>query len=104
LIIHPDNSRPHTAAASQEFREEKRLERVIDPPYAPDLTPFDFYLFIYVKDFLRGPSFETADELSLAIDAILRGIETWTLHANFLDWMQRLRQFIGANSDYFEED
>jgi hypothetical protein len=48
-------------------------------------------------------SFETADELFLAIDAVLRGIEKWTLHAAFLDWMQRFRQCIETNGDYFEE-
>jgi hypothetical protein len=55
-----------------------------------------------VKHCLRGQSFETADELSLVIDAILRCIEKWILHAAFLDWMQRRRQCIEVNGDYFE--
>jgi hypothetical protein len=45
---------------------------------------------------------ETADELFLAIDAVLRGVEKWTLNAAFFDWRQRLRQYIEANGDYFE--
>jgi hypothetical protein len=51
---------------------------------------------------VRGQSFETADELFLVIDAVLRGIEKWTLHAAFLDWKQRLRQCIQANGDHYE--
>jgi histone-lysine N-methyltransferase SETMAR len=104
LIIHADNARPHThtAAVSQEFKEENGLERAIHPPYSQDLAPSDFYLFSHVKHCLRGQSFETADELFLAIDAVLRSIEKWTLHATFLDWMQRLQQYIEANGDYFE--
>jgi hypothetical protein len=47
-------------------------------------------------------SFETADELFLTIDAVLSGIGKWTLHAAFLDWMQRLGQCIEAKGDYFE--
>jgi hypothetical protein len=62
----------------------------------------DFYLFSHVKHCLRGQSFETADELSLAIDAVLRGIEKSILHAAFLGWVQRLRQRIEANGNCFE--
>jgi hypothetical protein len=43
-----------------------------------------------------------ADELCLAIDAVLRVIEKWTLDAAFPHWMQRPRQCIEANGDYFE--
>jgi histone-lysine N-methyltransferase SETMAR len=82
--------------------EENGLERAIHPPYSPDLAPSDFHLFSHVKHCLRGQSFETGDELSLAIDAVLRGIGKRTLHAAFLDWMQRLRQWIETNGDYFE--
>jgi hypothetical protein len=55
--------------------EENGLERAIHPPYSPDLAPSDFYLFTHVKHCLRGQSFETADELFLAFDAVLRGID-----------------------------
>jgi transposase len=84
-IVHADKARPHTAAASQEFIEENGFERAIHPQYSPDLAPYDFYLFSHVKHCLRGQSFETADELFLAIDAILRGIQNWTVYETFLD-------------------
>jgi hypothetical protein len=51
------------------------LEKAIHPQYSPDLAPSDFYLFSHVKDYLRGQSLETADELFLAIDAVLSAIE-----------------------------
>jgi histone-lysine N-methyltransferase SETMAR len=65
----------HTTAASQEFMEENGLERAIHPPYSPHLAPSDFHLFKHVKHCLRGQSFEAADELFLAIDAVLKGTE-----------------------------
>jgi hypothetical protein len=55
-----------------------------------------------MKHSLKGQSFETADELLLGIDALLRGMRKWTLDAAFLDWMQKMRQRIGTNDDYFE--
>jgi hypothetical protein len=102
LIVHADNARSHTAAASQEFMEENGRERAIHPPHSSDLAPSDFYLIIHVKHCLRGQSFEAADEFFLAIDVILRGPEKWTLYAAFLDWMQRPGQCIEINDDYFE--
>jgi hypothetical protein len=85
MIAHADNARSHTGAASQECMEENELERAIQLPYSQDLAPSDFSLFSHVKHCLRGQLFETADELFLAIDAVLRGIEKWILHAAFLD-------------------
>jgi hypothetical protein len=75
LIVHADNAHPHVAASSQEFIEENGLETAIHQPYSPGLAPSDFYFFTHVKHCLRGQSFETADELFLAVDAVLRGIE-----------------------------
>jgi histone-lysine N-methyltransferase SETMAR len=75
LIVHTDNAFQHTAAASQEFMEKNGLERVIHPPYSPDLVPSDFHLFSHLTHCLRGPSFETAYELFLAIDPVLKDIE-----------------------------
>jgi hypothetical protein len=55
--------------------EENGLERPIHPPHSPDFALSDLYLLSHMKHCLRGQSFETADELFLAIDAVLRGIK-----------------------------
>jgi hypothetical protein len=71
LIVHADNIPPHTrsAAASHEFMEQNGLERAVHPPYSRDfsLQP--------CGTLSERQSFETADELFPAIDAVLRGIE-----------------------------
>jgi hypothetical protein len=59
------------------------------------LEPSDFYLFSHVKHCLRRQSFETADELALAIPAVLRGIEKWTLHEVTI--LRELKKFRGWN-------
>jgi hypothetical protein len=50
------------AAVSQKCMEENGMMRAPHLPSLPDLAPSDFYLFGYVKHFLRGQSFETAGE------------------------------------------
>ncbi|GFV80337.1 HTH_48 domain-containing protein [Trichonephila clavipes] len=38
-------------------------EQIDHPPYSPDLAPSDFHLFRYLKEFLGGKRFDTADEV-----------------------------------------
>jgi hypothetical protein len=72
------------------------------PPYSPDLAPSDFYLFGYAKKCLAGFSFEDADQLLVAVEGVLEGIEKVTLQAVFLEWMDRLRKCIATNGEYTE--
>jgi hypothetical protein len=55
-----------------------------------------------VKHDLRGQSFETADELFSAHEAILRGIAKSTLDAVFLEWIKKVEQCNTTNVDYVE--
>jgi hypothetical protein len=70
------------------------------PPFSPDLTPSDIYLFGHVKSLLRGESFETRGQLLLAVDGILRSLETWILTKVFLEWMMSPERCIEINDDY----
>jgi hypothetical protein len=51
---------------------------------------------------LAGHSFESADALFGAVQGILKGIETVTLQAVFLDWMERPGKCIDSNGVYVD--
>ena len=53
VMIH-DNTRPHTAAATQNLITTFGWEQFDHPPYNPDLAPSDFHLFLHLKSFLAG--------------------------------------------------
>jgi hypothetical protein len=72
------------------------------PPYSPNLSPSDFYLFGYIKRCLAGLSFEDTDQLLAAVEGVLEGIEKVTLQAVFLEWMGGLRKCIATNWEYTE--
>jgi hypothetical protein len=55
--------------------EENGMIRAPYPPYSSDLAHSDFYLFGYMRHCLRGQSFEAADELFSAVEAVLGGLE-----------------------------
>jgi hypothetical protein len=60
------------------------MERVLYPPYSPDLTHCDFYLFGYVKESLTRKEIAHQEELLEAINSILENIEKMILEQVFL--------------------
>jgi hypothetical protein len=63
------------------------------PPYSPDLSPGDFYLFGAMKENFSGQHFDSVDELFFAIEALLRGLPADFLRTVFLELERRLRVF-----------
>jgi hypothetical protein len=53
-----------------------------------------------VEGLLRGKSFETGEQLLLAIEGILRSLEKWTLTKVVLEWLKRLERCIETDGDY----
>ncbi|GFU75811.1 mariner Mos1 transposase [Trichonephila clavipes] len=62
LLLH-DNARPHSAINTQNLIRSFECEQIDHPPYSPDLAPGDFHLSRYLKEFLGGKRFDTADEV-----------------------------------------
>ncbi|GFT39827.1 mariner Mos1 transposase [Trichonephila clavipes] len=62
LLLH-DNARPHSAINTQNLIRSFGWEQIDPPPYSPNLAPSDFHLFRYLKEFLGGKRFDTADEV-----------------------------------------
>jgi len=47
-----DNARAHTASEVKNFLKDESLAVMPHPPYSPDLSPCDFWLFGYLKEHL----------------------------------------------------
>jgi histone-lysine N-methyltransferase SETMAR len=102
LLVHADNAHLHTAKLSTQYFNENRMKSMPHPPYSPDLSPSDSYLFGYVKRCLAGLSFEDVGQLLAAVEGVLEGIEKVTLQAISLEWMDRLRKYSATNWEYTE--
>jgi hypothetical protein len=83
LLVHADNARPHTAKLSTQYFNENRIKSAQHPPHSPDLSLSDFYLFGYVKRCLASFSFEEADQLLVAVEGVLEGIQKWLCKRSF---------------------
>jgi hypothetical protein len=84
-ILHVDagNARPRTAEKASEFLAGNSIKRAPHPPYSPNLAPFNFYHFRYIKGRLSSASFEEPDQLLQAIDVIFQSIDKVVLECAF---------------------
>ena len=103
LILHDDNARPHRAWITNEFLFENHVESYPNPPYSPDLSPCDFFLFPKLKSQLRGIRFQDDNAMLDALDEAIGSLTLDDFHECFADWFNRMNKCIVAQGQYFEK-
>ena len=63
IILLHDNARPHTANLVRDKLQRFGWETRQHPPYSPNLSPWDFHIFGYLKKDIRGRRFHSEEEL-----------------------------------------
>ena len=63
IILHHDNAPTHKSAITGQYLKEKKIKILKHPPYSPDLSPCDFWLFPTVKQRMRGSNNYSRDDL-----------------------------------------
>jgi len=53
----------HNALSVKQFLANKTITVLEHPPYLPDLTPSDFYLFPQIKSVLKGTHFVSVENV-----------------------------------------
>ena len=72
-LLH-DNAPAHKSATVQEYLKESGLDVLDHPPYRPDLSPCDFWLFPRLKEMLAGHHFESHCGIGSAVYQCLQHI------------------------------
>ena len=72
-LLH-DDAPAHKSATVLEYQEESGLDVLDHPPYSPDLSPCDFWLFPRLKEMLAGHSFESRCGIGSAVYQCLQHI------------------------------
>ncbi|GBN12973.1 hypothetical protein AVEN_183798-1 [Araneus ventricosus] len=110
-----DRARPHRTPAVFYFLSERFNDRVIAldcdkhtvngrawPPYSPDLTPCDFFLWGYLKDMVYRQTPQTIAELKQYISTACETILSDMFVRVSGQFCLRLRHVVAANVGYFE--
>ena len=76
------------------------IKRVPQPPYSPDLAPYDFWLFPK----LRGCRYETIEEMKEPVTKVIDTLTQEDFHGSFQKLLEWYNKYITAGGDYFKED
>ena len=76
------------------------IKTVPQPPYSPDLAPYDFWLFPK----LRACRYETIEEMKEAVTKVIDAFTQEDLHRAFQKLLEQYNKCIAAKGDYFEGD
>ena len=101
FLIH-DNAPAHKSVIVQNFLKEESVIQLPHPPYSPDLSPCDFFLFPLLKKSLSGRRYESQSALGSAIYQCLQGIPKNDYFSAFTEWISRLEKCVSVKGEYFE--
>lgn len=96
-----DNARPHTAQITQRKLREIGFNVLPHPPYSPDLSPSDYYLFSPLKASLKNQTFACAADLNRSIVDWYSNKPDAFYHKGIHLLPKRWQQCIEAGGAYF---
>ena len=101
--FHQDNAPVHNSILVTDYLTKMGIKTVPHPPYSPDLTPCDFWLFLKLKEKLRSCRYETIEEMKVAMTKVIDTLTQEDFHGVFQKLLERYK-CIAAGEDYFEGD
>ena len=100
-LLH-DNTSSHKCEVVKYFFGFWKGESFNHPPYSPDLSPCDFFLFPRLKKILSGNKFTSRCSLGSSIYQCLQQIPKEDYLSAFRDWVKRLQKCVSVKEEYFE--
>jgi len=102
-VLHHDNAPAHSSFLVRNFLVKNETTVVPQPPYSPNLSPADFFLFPKLKSTLKGRRFDTFDEIhknSTKEFAILKE----AFQKAFQSWQKHWERCVASEGNYSEGD
>jgi hypothetical protein len=103
-LLHHNNAPAHAALSVQRFLVAKNMAVVPHPPYSPDLTPWDFFLFPRMKSNLKERRFQDVTEILEQSLTVPHAIPESQFKRCFQQWQKRWTRCITSEGKYFKGD
>ena len=97
-ILHHDNPSANVALSVRQFLAAKQIH----PVYSLDLVPSDFYLFLTIKEILKGRHSGDIDDIRSNTTAALKAIPQNQSQNCFEGWTRHWHRCIASQGEYFE--
>lgn len=101
-ILLQDNAAAHRKAAVLTALEDFGWEIMAHPPYSPDLSPCDFFLFPKIKEAMRGQRFKDTEDINEAYRQSLAAVTKSGLQGGIDSLVPRWQKCVDADGAYFE--
>ena len=86
-LLH-DNASSHKYEVVKSFLASEKVKGLNHPPYPPDLSPFDFFLFPRLKKMFSGNKYTSRSSLGSTIYQCLQLIPKEYYLSAFRDWVK----------------
>ena len=94
MLFHHDNAPAHNALGNREFLAKNDIAVLEQPPYSPDLVPCDFFLFLKLKEVIKGTRFQDSEAIKTAVTRELRAIPKESFQKCIEAWQTELEKCI----------
>jgi histone-lysine N-methyltransferase SETMAR len=99
-----DNAPPHRAAITAAKLDEINLPTLRHPPYSPDLSPSDYFLFSSLKSSFKGQKFQNTIEIETAF-RVWQTSKTEDFFQKGINMLPaRWEKCVEHNGNYFEHE
>ena len=73
-----------------------------NPPYSPDLAPYNFFLFLELARYLKGLQFQSSDEVKCALQVELKDMVKNGFQTCFDELYRYWQKCVVAQEFYFK--
>ncbi|KAL2740930.1 hypothetical protein V1478_001071 [Vespula squamosa] len=102
-IIHHDVP-THNSNLIREFLAKHGIIELQQPPYSPDISPCDYWLFPRLKRALKGNQFNNLTDLKENVTKQLMLISKYEFEESLKNWEKQWKRVVDLKGDYSEED
>jgi hypothetical protein len=103
-MLHHHYAAFHTAISVNEVLTKKGILVVPRPPYSPDLSPGDIFLFPKLEFHLKCYHFGPVDNIQMVVTDQLRALPYEFFQHCYREWEQHLRLCMASKWNYIEGD
>lgn len=102
VIFLQDNAKPHTARQTRQKIDDMDWELLEHPPYSPDISPSDYYLFRSLEHWLRGKKFTTIEEMQESLTKFFESKDRNWYRRGIYQLEEQWQKVIESNGEYFD--
>ena len=100
-LLH-DNASSHKCEVVKSFLTSEKVKVLNHPPYSPDLSPCDFFLFPRLKKMLSGNKYTSRSSLWQRYLSVSPTDTKKDYLSALRDWVKRLHKCVSVKGEYFE--